>query len=144
MRKTLRGLEQLLSDYQHARILRLTFPHNDAPLSELLVNKLDASEGLSRDFEFTVELLADNATLELKDLQGKLLCVELVRQDGSLRYFTGYVFSFRFVKTDGDVAFYEARLGPWLKYLSLRTNCMLFHGVRLPVPSIWSLLYRMN
>ena len=131
MRKTLRGLEQLLSDYQHARILRLTFPNNDAPLSELLVNKLDASEGLSRDFEFIVELLADNATLELKDLQGKLLCVELVRQDGSLRYFTGYVFSFRFVRTDGDVAFYEARLGPWLKYLSLRTNCMLFHGVRL-------------
>jgi len=61
MRKTLHGLERLLSDYQHARILRLTFPHNDAPHSELLVNKLDASEGLSRDFEFTVELLADNA-----------------------------------------------------------------------------------
>lgn len=55
-------------------------------LSELLVNKLDAIEGLSRDFEFTVELLADNATLELKDLQGKLLCVELVRQDGSLSH----------------------------------------------------------
>jgi len=125
------GLENLFIDYQHARILRLTFPNDDAPPSKLLVNKLDADEGLSRDFEFTVELLSDDASLELKDLQGKLLSVELVRQDGGLRYFTGYVFSFRFVRTDGNVAFYEARLGPWLKYLSLRTNCMLFHGLNL-------------
>ena len=71
MRKTLRGLEQLLSDYQHARILRLTFPHNDAPLSELLVNKLDASEGLSRDFAFNRWRRADNARPET----GNLTCL---------------------------------------------------------------------
>lgn len=131
MSKMPRSLEELLIDYQHSRILRLSFPNNDAPASTLLVNKLDADEGLSRDFEFTVELLSDNASFQLKDLQGKLLCVELVRQDGGLRYFTGYVFSFRFVKTDGNVAFYEATLGPWLKYLTLRKNCMLFHGMTL-------------
>lgn len=71
MRKTLQGLEQLLSDYQHARILRLTFPHNDAPISELLVNKLDASHGRSRDFALNLWLRADNARPE----PGKLTCL---------------------------------------------------------------------
>jgi len=72
------SLENLFIDYQHARILRLAFPNDDAPPSKLLVNKLDADEGLSRDFEFTVELLSDDASLELKDLQGKLLSVDVV------------------------------------------------------------------
>ncbi|MGF6276052.1 type VI secretion system secreted protein VgrG [Massilia sp. UYP11] len=125
------SLKEILQERQTARILRLAFPFDDAPTSELLVNKLDATEGLSRDFEFAVELLSDNALLDLKDMQGKLLCVELVRHDGALRYFTGYVFSFRLVRTDGGVAFYEARLGPWLKYLSLRKDCFLFHNATL-------------
>ncbi|WP_277914422.1 contractile injection system protein, VgrG/Pvc8 family [Janthinobacterium agaricidamnosum] len=64
---------------------------------------------MSRGFEFTVELLSDKTTLELKQLQGKLLSVELVRQDGRtagrqdgrLRYFSGFCFSFRLKKTDG-------------------------------------------
>jgi len=126
-----RRLKELLQDRQHARILRLAFPYDDGPSSELLVNKLEASEGLSRDFDYTVELISDDALLDLKDMQGKLLSVQLVRHDGTLRYFTGYVFSFRLVRTDGGVAFYEASLGPWLKYLSLRKDCFLFHNATL-------------
>lgn len=124
-------LQELLRDRQHARILRLAFPHDDGPASTLLVNKLDAYEALSRDFAYTVELLSDDAALDLKTLQGKLLSVELVCQDGALRHFTGYVFSFRLLRTDGGVAFYEARLGPWLRYLALRRNCLLFHNASL-------------
>lgn len=126
-----RSLKERIRDRQNTRILRLAFPHDDGPASELLVNSLDAREGLSRDFEFTVELLSDNALLDLKDLQGKLLSVELVRHDGSLRHFTGYVFGFRLVRAEGGIAFYEARLGPWLKYLSLRKDCFIFHNATL-------------
>jgi len=78
-----------------------------------------------------VELLSDDASLELKDLMGRLVCVELVREDGSLRYFSGHVFAFRLVRTDGAVAFYEAVLAPWLAYLKLRKNNFLFHGKTL-------------
>ena len=65
------------------RRLRLSFPRNDGPSAQILVNQLNAFEGMSRDFEFTIEIISDNANLELKALQGKLLCVELVRQDGT-------------------------------------------------------------
>ena len=70
MSHALHSLTALLRDRQHARILRLRFPDNDAPPAELLVNRLDAVEALSRDFEFTLELLSHDATIELKDLQG--------------------------------------------------------------------------
>lgn len=127
----IQNLRDLINGPQHNRILRLSFPRNDGPAAQLLANQLDAYESLSRNFEFTVEILSDNATLELKALQGKMLCVELVRQDGSLRYFTGYCFGFRLKRADGGIAFYEAKLGPWLKYLSLRKNNYLFHNKSL-------------
>lgn len=129
--KALRSIYELSQGRQHNRILRLSFPRNDGPDSQLLVNQLHAVESMSRDFEFTVELLSDDASLPLKDMQGKLLSVELVRGDGSLRYFTGYVFSFSRKKSDGSITFYEAKLGPWLKYLSLRKDNYLFHGKTL-------------
>jgi len=126
-----RSIHDLIYDRQHHRILRLSFPNDDAPNAQFLVNKIDATESLSRDFEFRVELLSDDADLALKEMQGKLLNIELVRKDGSLRYFSGYVFSFRRRHSDGGITFYEARLGPWLKFLSLRKDSYLFHGKSL-------------
>ncbi|WP_317202578.1 type VI secretion system Vgr family protein [Janthinobacterium sp.] len=115
---------------QNNRILRLSFPHDDGPACEFVVNKLEAFEGLSRDFEFTLEILSDNPSLALKDIQGKLLSVELVCGDGTLRYFSGYCFSFRLKKAE-NIAFYEAKLAPWFKYLSLRKDNYLFHNANL-------------
>jgi type VI secretion system secreted protein VgrG len=124
-------LQSLINGRQNKRILRLSFPHDDGPQAQLLVNKLDAVESLSRDFDYTVELLSDDAELALKDLQGKLFCVELVRADGSLRYFTGYCFEFRLLRTDGNIVFYQAKLGPWTQYLRLRKDNYIFHGKTL-------------
>lgn len=120
--------QDLLQGLQTNRLLTLSFPHDDSPAAQLVPNKLHAYEAISRDFDYTVELLSNDASLSLKDLQGKLLCVELVRADGTLRYFTGYVFSFRRKRTDGAIVFYEARLAPWLAYLKLRKDNYLFHG----------------
>jgi type VI secretion system secreted protein VgrG len=124
-------LTSLLQNRQHNRILRLAFPNSDGPQSVLLANRLEASESVSRDFTFTVEVLADNARIPLKAMQGKMVTIELVRGDGSLRYFNGYVFEFRLVKTDGSVAFYSMVLKPWLSYLKLRNNNFLFHDQTL-------------
>ena len=130
MNKVVDSLKELIRARQHNRILRLSFPNDDGPQCEFVVETLDAREGLSRDFEFTIEVLSDNANLELKDIQGKLLSVELVQKGGTLRYFSGYCFSFRLKKAE-NIAFYEARLGPWLSYLSLRKDNHLFHDATL-------------
>jgi type VI secretion system secreted protein VgrG len=126
-----RSIHDLIYGRQYNRILRLTFPNGDAPAAQFLVNKIDATESLSKGFEFTVELLSDDASIALKEMQGKLLNIELVRGDGTLRYFSGYVFSFRRCHSDGSITFYEARLGPWMKFLSLRKDNYVFHGKTL-------------
>ena len=124
-------LHDLLETHQNKRLLRLSFPHEDAPPSRLMVNRFSGTESLSRDFQFTAELLSDNAGIALETMQGKLLCVSLVQTNGNLRPFTGYVSQFKLVKTDGGVAFYEATLVPWLHYARLRQNNRLFHNQTL-------------
>lgn len=124
-------LRALLEDHQSTRLLRLSFPNDDGPQATLMVNRFDGTEYLSRDFEFKAELLSDDAGIALEAMHGKLLCVSLVRADGSLRSFTGYVTSFKLVKTDGGVAFYEAVLKPWMAYAGLRRNNRLFHAQSL-------------
>ncbi|HET7836740.1 MAG TPA: type VI secretion system Vgr family protein, partial [Variovorax sp.] len=112
---------------QHKRILRLQFPRGDAPRKALLANKLDAFEGLSRDFRYRVELLSSDPGIAPQDMLGKMACVEVVREDASLRYFNGYVVEFRFVRTDGGFCHYEMVLGPWMSLLKLRRDNRLFH-----------------
>lgn len=124
-------LKRLVEARQSTRLLRLSFPNDNGPDCEFLVNALEADEGLSRDFVFKVEILSDNPAIALKEIQGKMLCVELVQKGGTLRYFTGYCFSFSKKKSDGSVTYYEAELGPWLRYLKSRKDSFIFHDATL-------------
>jgi type VI secretion system secreted protein VgrG len=124
-------LANLLHDPQHNRLLHLSFPHDDGPAATLLANRLDAVESLSRDFAFTMEVLSDDARISLKDVLGRMATVALVRGDGSVRHFNGYVFDFRLVRTDGGFAFYSMVLRPWLAYLKLRKDNCLYQGKTL-------------
>ncbi|WP_039784509.1 type VI secretion system Vgr family protein [Herbaspirillum huttiense] len=125
------GWDSLTRQRQHQRILQLHFVNDDGPAAALLVNRLDASEALSRDYIYTLELLSDDAGIELHAMMGKLLCVTLTRADGTHRYFTGYVDRFALLRTDGGIAFYEARLAPWLALLAVRRNNRIFHQLSL-------------
>ncbi len=127
----LQQLLDLLNGPQHARLLRLTFPHDNAPRARLLVNRFKASEALSRDFRYELELLSDDARIDLNAMQGKLLCVSLVRGDGSLRPFTGHVSHFTLRQTDGGVAYYDAVRVPWFEFLRLRLRLRLRRNSRL-------------
>ncbi|TWI67529.1 type VI secretion system secreted protein VgrG [Pseudoduganella lurida] len=124
-------LSALTAASQHDRLLKLDFPRNDGPNAMMLANAFDGDEALSRDFRYTVEVLSDDANLSLAEAMGKMVTVSLVRDDGSLRYFNGYVFEFRFLRTDGGFAFYEMVLRPWLAFLELRHDCATFQGMTL-------------
>jgi type VI secretion system secreted protein VgrG len=109
------------------RLLRLDFPFDDGPeKGTLLVNTMHAREELSRDFCIDLELLSDNAFIPLSSMMAKMVTVSLVRADGSLRYFNGYVSQFELIKTDGGFAFYRMVLGPWLAFARLREDCVSF------------------
>ncbi|MFS2215049.1 type VI secretion system Vgr family protein [Telluria sp. Tellsp104] len=115
-------------DAQHDRLMRLDFPQDDGPEAILLPNRLSAHEEVSRCFRFEVELLSDDARVSLKAIMGRMVTISLAREDGSLRYFNGYVTEFRFLRADGGFAFYHMVLEPWLAFAKLRKDNVSFHG----------------
>jgi type VI secretion system VgrG family protein len=123
---SVQDLRKIATGMQHNRLLTLSFPQDNAPYEILLVNRLEGEESLSRDFRFVIEILSDNVKLDPNEFVGKLMTVKLLRNDGSYRYFNGHIFSFRLVRTDGGIVFYEAEMGPWTRYLTLRKNNRLF------------------
>jgi type VI secretion system secreted protein VgrG len=122
------ALSAFTLDAQHDRLMRLAFPRNDGPESILLPNRLRAHEEVSRCFRVVVELLSDDARIPLKAMMARMVTISLVREDGSLRYFNGYVTEFRFLRTDGGFAFYQMVLEPWLALAKLRKDNVSFHG----------------
>ena len=100
----------------------------DGPPAVLLANRLEAHEEVSRGFRFKVEVLSDDARIPLKIMMARMVTISLVRADGSLRYFNGYVTAFRFVRTDGGFAFYDMLLEPWMAFTRLRKDNVSFHG----------------
>lgn len=124
-------LAALANNPQGQRLLRLAFPKGDGPGAIMLANALVADEAISTDFHYEVEVLSDDALIALKSVIGKMVTVSLVRDDGTLRYFNGYVFDFEFIKTDGGFAFYSMVLKPWLAFLRLRSDCRVFQNITL-------------
>jgi type VI secretion system secreted protein VgrG len=122
------ALSAFSGESQHNRLLRLEFPFQDGPSATLLPNTLHAHEEVSRGFRFDVEVLSDDARIPLKMLMGRMVTISLVREDGSLRYFNGYVTEFRFVRADGGFAFYHMVLEPWMAFTRLRKDNVSFHG----------------
>ncbi|MDQ1812405.1 hypothetical protein RBA41_03725 [Massilia sp. CCM 9210] len=84
------SLQDLVGDRQHDRLLRLSFRNEDGPSSQLLVNRVEVSDALSRPFEFTVALL-DDPNIALKELQGPMMWVEPIRRYGTRRSLGGPV-----------------------------------------------------
>ncbi|OIT17103.1 type VI secretion protein [Ralstonia solanacearum] len=121
---------------QDKRLLGLSFPKDDAPTAtdvwsravpvQMVVERLEAQEGLGQDFRFELTLLADNASLVLADMLGKLLAVSLVKPDGTQRWFTGHVAEFSLVGSDPGVATYRAVLRPWIWFARHRINNRIF------------------
>ena len=120
------ALPSLTSLRQTNRLMKLHFPHNDGPSAVLLIDQMTAEEELSRSFRFTLDLLSDDAYLEMKDFMGVMMTVELEQADGSARYFNGYVTDAARTGSDGGWCTYRVTLSPWLDLLRNRVDNYIF------------------
>ncbi len=118
---------------QNSRLLTIEFPHKDGPDAELMVDELVAIEGISRDFEYTVELLSLDANIPLKALMGRKVTIALANVPGRPpRYFNGYVTRFEHTGTDGGMAKYRIVLSPWTAQMHRRYDQRIFQNKGLP------------
>lgn len=87
------------------------------------------SETLSTLFDFEVQLVAGDASLDLKSALGKSLTLEIQPQAGALRYLDGQITRFEFNGRETLTSrsyIYTATVRPSLWYLTRSVNCRIF------------------
>jgi type VI secretion system secreted protein VgrG len=127
MTSATKKLAALVTASDSHRLLKLYFPNDDGPGAGLLINHLLAQEQVSADFTFTLTVLSDDPGIEPTAVQGKKVCVELLRADQSPRFFNGHCFEFGLISIIDGIATYQMVLKPWLALFALRHNHRLFH-----------------
>ncbi len=94
----------------------------------LLIESFGGVEGISRLFEFHVELLAESGTaIDPKKIVGAKVSVGLGLNDvQGTRWVSGVVASFEQAAADGEFDVYRARIVPSMWQLTLNSNCRIF------------------
>lgn len=110
------------------RTARISSPLDE----ELLFFSMTARESLGRPFAYQLEVLAPDERIDLSELLGKTLTVELELNDGGVREFNGFVTSFELCGEVGRYVCYRAELRPWLWLLSQTQNCRIFQNQTVP------------
>jgi len=106
----------------------------NSPLGEdvLVLQRMTASEELSRLFEFQLDLLSENDNIRPADVLGQPMTVRLELLDGGNRYFNGVVSRFCHLGPQGRYTAYQATLHPWLWLLTRTANCRIFQTQTVP------------
>jgi type VI secretion system secreted protein VgrG len=96
----------------------------------LLIESLDGAEGISRLFEYHVELLATvDTTIDPKSIVGTKVSVAINLSDAQgSRWISGIVASFEQYAGDSEFDVYKARIVPSMWQLTLSTNCRVFQN----------------
>ena len=108
----------------------------DTPLGKdvLLLQELTGHEGISRLFEYELNLLAyDNNSISFTDIVGQKVTITVHLPDGTPRYINGYVSRFTQGATDERVfTHYHAQVVPWLWFLTRQADCRIFQNETPP------------
>jgi type VI secretion system secreted protein VgrG len=109
---------------QATRSLNLATPLGEDALQ---LTGFQGEEELSRLFQFRLELFSSDSKVAAEDIIGVNVTFSVDYDDGSRRFFNGFVQ--RFVAGDEDVKgvrAYRAEVVPWLWFLTQTTDCRIF------------------
>lgn len=114
---------------------RAIIAHTPADSGELLFKSLTGQEGLSEAFEFEVELLNKSNNLNLRNLLGKSLTVELRGKPLTPRFLNGYITRMTLTgrETSGERYYiYRATVRPGLWYLTQNRDFRIWQEKSVP------------
>ncbi len=98
-----------------------------SPLGDdLFIQRMTGSEGLSRLFEYHLDLLSEQTNIDAYKLLGKSVTVELVTGTGEKRHFDGYVTRFASGLRQGRYMSYQAVVRPWFWFLTRTQDCKVY------------------
>lgn len=104
------------------------------PLADdaLLFYQMHGREGLSEPFEYSLDLISENQSIDPDKLLGKNICVALEMADGKWRYFNGCATRFGQHENLNIFAHYRVTVRPWLWFLTRASNCRIFQNKTAP------------
>jgi type VI secretion system secreted protein VgrG len=104
------------------------------PLGEdvLLFRHATIVEHLGRLFHMEVDVFTDTGEIEFKKIVGHNVTIRLEQQDGSQRFFNGFVT--RIIHTGGTerVAHYRMTVSPWTWFLTRTSDCRIWQEKAVP------------
>jgi type VI secretion system secreted protein VgrG len=113
---------------------RIVKAHTPLPPETLVFRAMDGSEALSELFHFEVELLADSYALDMRQLLGKPLTLEIASDTGA-RYLNGRIARCTLVGRETATSrhyVYRATVRPWLWYLTQTSDSKIFQNQSAP------------
>jgi type VI secretion system secreted protein VgrG len=105
--------------------------HSSLAPDQLLIKEAVVREELGRLTMMDLQLLSPDEKINLDDLLGKGMSVELVLSDHS-RFFHGIVAECSQIGRVGRYALYSAHVVPWLWLLTRTTDCRIFQQKSVP------------
>jgi type VI secretion system secreted protein VgrG len=106
----------------------------DTPLGKdvLLLASFTGREGISRLFNFHLDLLSTKNSISFQDLVGQKVTIRVTLFDGSERYFHGHVSRFAQSGQDARFTHYQMEVVPWLWFLTRSADCKIFQNMTIP------------
>jgi type VI secretion system secreted protein VgrG len=114
---------------QAGQFISITTPLAD---DTLVLQKFTAQEGISQLFKFQLELVSEQAPVRLESIIGQPVTVSLTVNDGSRRYFNGFVTAFAQTDQNAQFTYYEAQMVPWLWFLRHTLDSRIFQNKTIP------------
>jgi type VI secretion system secreted protein VgrG len=107
----------------------------DSPLGtdKLLVNSFQGTEAMSKLFHFDLELVSEDPEIDWYQIINRNVTVGIRQRDGvSFRYFNGHISKFAPMRHEGQLSYYKAEMVPWLWFLTLTQNCLIYQQKKVP------------
>lgn len=117
---------------QLSQTTRLAQVHTPLGDNVLLLQNLSGHEELGRLFDFNLQLVSWDQSLDLNQLLGKPASVQVQLQGGGTRPFHGIVAHCAQTAGHGQYAAYRVNLKPWLWLLTRTSDCRIFQHQTVP------------
>ncbi|WP_438280641.1 type VI secretion system Vgr family protein [Pseudomonas alabamensis] len=98
----------------------------------LILAEMGGSEELGRLFDFQLQLTSDDPAIDLNQLLGKPMGLQVQQSFGTSRYFHGIVSRCSQSIDRGQFASYQVTLRPWLWLLTRTSDCRIFQHLSAP------------
>lgn len=98
----------------------------------LLLIEAGVNESISELFTIDLDLLSEDADIDFESILGKQVTIKLGLPNDKIRYFNGFVGHFQGGGIKHGLSHYQARIYPWLWFLTHTHDCRIFQNKTVP------------